>query len=368
MPLGRSIPVILVTLAAAAFLAVGCAGTPTPTPTPMPTATPTPTLTPTPMPTATLTPVPTWPSGPRPTATPGGPAPTATPTPSFPPATPTPTLGGTRTPLGSPTPAPPPIITDSNGNTVTFLKVPRRIVALDSAAVEILYAIGAGDRIVGTHDFASYPPEVSDVPKVGDSFSLNVEKVAELEPDLFYTVFDIQNPQLEALGIPILYLTSTTVLKEIPERVRMWGRITGEVEAAESLARTMEASFAGLEERLASVEQGPRVFHDAGEFWTTGPDTFQGDIYRFLKAENIAYDVAGWAQLSTEVLVERDPEVVIAPFGTDPYQDNPALAGVSAVKNGRVHSMDASLIYVEGPRIVQGLEELARLLYTGLLP
>jgi iron complex transport system substrate-binding protein len=270
--------------------------------------------------------------------------------------------------LRTPTPAPPPIITDSNGNPVTFLKAPQRIVALDSAAVEILYAIGAGDRVVGTHDFASYPPEVSDIPKVGDSFNLNVEKVAELEPDLFYTIFDIQNPQLEALGIPILYLTSTTVLEEIPERVRLWGRITGEVEAAESLARAMETSFAELEGRLASVEQGPRVFHDAGEFWTTGPDTFQGDIYRFLKAENIAYDVAGWAQLSTEVLVERDPEVVIAPFGTGPYQDNPALAGVSAVKNGRVHSMDASLIYVEGPRIVQGLEELARLLYPGLFP
>lgn len=280
--------------------------------------------------------------------------------------------GGTRTPLGSPTPAPPPIVTDSNGNTVTFLKAPRRIVALDSAAVEILYAIGAGDRLVGTHDFASYPPEVSDVPKVGDSFNLNVEKVAELEPDLLYTMFDMQNPQLEALGIPVLYLKSPTTVEAIPERIRMWGRITGEVEAAEGLAGMMEASFAELEERLASVERGPRVFHDLGDFWTTGPDTFQGDMYRLLKAENIAYDVSGWAQFSAEVLVERDPEVVIATFGAATvYGDNPALAGLSAVKNDRVYSLDVdltTLISVEGPRIVEGLEELARLLYPELFP
>lgn len=315
MFLGRSLPAILVTLVVAVFLAVGCTAAPTPTATATPTVTPTPT--PTPVPLFPLT------------------------------------------------------IEGSNGEPVVLQAPPQRIVALDSPAVEVLYAIGAGDRLVGTHEYVFYPPEVADVPKVGDAFNLNVERVAELEPDLIYTVFDLQNPQLEALGIPVLYLASPTTLAEIPERMRMWGRITGQVEAAEELASATEASFLELLGKLASVEQGPRVFHDLGEFWTTGPDTFQGDMYRFLKAQNIAHDVSGWAQISVEVLVERDPEVVIASFGAEAYEDNPALANVSAVKNGRVHSLDVSqttLISVEGPRIVQGLEVLAKLLYPELFP
>lgn len=335
MSLGRSLPAILVTLVVAVFLSVGCAAAPT--------ATPTPTLTPTA--TATATPTPTL-----------TPTPTAVPT-----ATPTPTA--------TPIPLFPLTIEASNGESIIFQSPPQRIVALDSPAVEILYAIGAGDRLVGTHEYVFYPLKVADVPKVGDAFNLNVERIAELEPDLIYTVFDLQNPQLAALGVPVLYLASPTTLAEIPERMRMWGRITGQVEAGEKLARATEASFEELADKLASVGRGPRVFHDLGDFWTTGPDTFQGDMYRFLKAENVAHDVSGWTQISAEVLVERDPEVVVASFGAEAYEDNPALASISAVKNGRVHSLDVSLttlISVEGPRIVQGLEVLARLLYPEL--
>ena len=247
---------------------------------------------------------------------------------------------------------------------------PQRIIAFDAAAVEILYAIGAGDKIVGTHSFVLYPPEVSNVVKVGDAFNLDVEKVADLEPDLFYTFFDMNNPQLEALGIPILYLESPATLNEIPDRMRMWGKIADETEKAESLARMTEMSYADLKGRLAGVQQGPRVFYDTFDFWTPGPDTFQGDFFATLKAENIAYDISGWAQLSAEILVERDPEVIfLTPFG-DPttYTDNPAFADVSAVKNGRIYNINSDFTDIDGPRIVQGLAELGKLLYPDLFP
>ena len=69
--------------------------------------------------------------------------------------------------------------------------------------------------------------------------------------------------------------------------------------------------LAAIQEKAASVDQGPRVFHDTGDLWTPGPDTLVGEVYALLKAENIAHDITGYAQLSPQVLLDRDPEVII---------------------------------------------------------
>lgn len=295
--------------------------------------------------------------------------PTPTPTPS-PTSTSTPTP--TATPRPSPTPTPqarfPLTITDSLGRQVTIDRPPQRIVAFDSAGVETLYAIGAGDLLVGTHTFVDYPPQVASVPRVGDAFNVNLERVAELQPDLFYTFFQSSIPELEALGIKVLYLESPQSLEETFQRMEMWGSIVGRVAEAQELVEGLRDRLGQLQRRLSQVQQGPRVFHDVGDRWTPGPDTFQGQLYTILKAQNIASDVQGWAQLSAEVVVERDPQVIIAPYpgGPEAVRGNPAFSGTSAVKAGRVHTIDPDLVDIPGPRIVQGLEELARLLYPEL--
>jgi len=274
----------------------------------------------------------------------------------------------TPTPTVTPVPSFPLTLTDSDGKDLVLEAAPERIIAFDAASVETLFALGAGDRIVGTHSFVFYPPEIADIPKVGDAFSLDAEKVAELQPDFFYTFFKIDNPQLDALNIPILWMDSPTRLDEIPDRMRMWGEIIGKPEEGESLARTTEMAYADLRDKLAGVQEGPRIFYDTSDFWTPGPDTFQGDFFSFLKAQNIASGVSGWAQLSAEVLVEKDPEVIlISPYG-DPktYTDNPAFSGISAVKNGRIYTINADYTDIPGPRIVQGLEEIGKLLYPEL--
>jgi iron complex transport system substrate-binding protein len=140
------------------------------------------------------------------------------------------------------------------------------------------------------------------------------------------------------------------------------------VPQAEELAAQMSGRVQSLRARLAQVEEGPRVFHDIGDLWTPGPDTFQGELYRLLKAQNIAQDVQGWAQLSAETLVDRDPQVIITTVkgGPQAIRENPAFQRTSAVKDGRVYSIDADLVDIAGPRIVQGLEALAKFLYPQL--
>ena len=265
----------------------------------------------------------------------------------------------------TPTPS---VITDSTGVEVTFDQPPQRIIAYDSAPVEILYAMGEGERIVGTHDFTTHPAEAAGIPKVGSAFQINSEKIVELEPDLIYTFYSGSLPDLENLGIRVLYLEQPDTVEEIAEQMRMWGKITGNVDAAEEVATDFETGVKKLQDSLASVEEGPRLFHDDSEFFTRGPDTLLGRVYTLLKAQNIAE--GGYGQLSPEVIVDKDPEVIITTFpeGVQAIIEHPALQNVSAVRDGRVYAVDASVISISvaGPRFVDAMEVLARLIHPDL--
>ena len=275
-------------------------------------------------------------------------------------ATPAPTL--------APTPAPfPLVITGSNGKTVTFEEAPERIIAYDSAAVEILYVIGEGERISAAHDFVTFPPEAEEIPKVGNAFNMNLEKIVELEPDLVYTFYGSSVLELDNLGIKVLYLETPRDLAGIAAQIRMWGQITGNPGAAEVAAERFELRVKEMVDRLADVEEGPRVFHDNSDFFTVGTETLEGRIYTLLKAKNIAHDVPDglYGQLSPEIIVARDPEVIISTFPERPrdFKETPAFKGVSAVVQDRVYAIDANLMNVAGPRFVEAIEELARLIH-----
>ena len=259
-------------------------------------------------------------------------------------------------------------ITDSNGVEVIFDEPPERIVAYDSAVVEILFALGEGHRVVGTHDFVAYPPEADDVPRLGGAFDISVEAIVALEPDLVYLFFDRFQPDLERAGLKVLYLkTLNNDFIKVTDDMRLWGRITGNPAAADALAKKFEARVEGFKARMASYDPGLSIFQDIGGFWTPGPDTLVGEVFQLLKLRNIATDVSGYAQLSPEVIVERDPQIV---FTTDPevFLDNPAFAGVQAVRDGQVIEMNSTLLSVAGPRFVDGIEELAKLVYPALFP
>ena len=313
------------------------------------TATPTPTVSPTPTPAPSLTP-------------------SLTPT-----LTPTPTRAATPTPTPSPTPSPFPLtVVDSNGRDIVFDEPPQRIVAIDSAAVEILFAIGEGHRVVGTHDFLTYPPEAADIERIGSAFALNLEKIVELEPDLIYIFFSGQAlSDLENLDIRVLYLESPTTLEEVARQFRMWGQMVNQPDAAEELAEQFEESVDDVLGKLAAVDKGPRVFHDeAPGLWTAGSGSLSNEIYGLLKAQNVFGDISGFIQASAEQVVERDPQVVISVYseGPDLIRGDPAFQGLSAVKEDRLFYVDGDLLSVAGPRLLQGIEQVARFLYPGLFP
>ena len=268
------------------------------------------------------------------------------------------------------TPRPSVVVTDSNGNDVVFEKPPERIVAYDSDSVEILFAMGEGHRIVGTHDFVEYPPETADIPRVGDAFNVNAEKILELEPDLIYAAFAGTLAGVENLGIKTLYIESlNNTLADVMEHFRLWGTITGNVQAAEAEVAKFQVRLNVLKEKLADVELGPRVYHHTFEFWAAGGDTLVGDIYALLKADLVTKEVSGYVQVSPEEVVVKDPEVIVAPEdAAQEITDNPAFGDVSAVKDGRIVNPQTGSLSVAGPRLIDAIEELAKFLYPNRFP
>ena len=261
------------------------------------------------------------------------------------------------------------IIEDSRGEEFVFDAPPERIISLDSASAEILFLLGEGDRLVGAHNFLSYPPEAATIEKVGSAFALNLEKIVELEPDLVYTFFESPVADLEDINLRVLYLEEPRTLEGIADTIRMWGDITGNQAAAESAVADYETRLKDLDAKIASLGEGPRIWHDLTSFFTAGKGSLIDHVYTRLGAQNIAGDIEGFPQLSPEVIVERDPEVIVT---TDAeYEENilnnPAFADVSAVKNNRVvpilGELQGDFLSIAGPRMIDWTEELARLLY-----
>ena len=268
-----------------------------------------------------------------------------------------------------PTPIPavfPVTVLAGDGREISFDRPPKRIVAFDSAVVEILFAIGEGDRIVGTHQYVSYPPEAADIARVGDAFNMDIEATVVLEPDLVFVFFDRFVQDLERAGLKVLYIpTLSDDFEMISDSIRTWGGIAGNPDAAEAVASDFEARVAAIRETMEPVGAGPTVFQDVGGFWTPGQGTIMQEVFDLLKLENVAYDIEGYAQISPEVIVERDPTII---FTSDPavFTDEPAFESVRAVRHGTLLTLSSDALSVQGPRFIAGVEEMARLVYPGV--
>jgi len=254
-------------------------------------------------------------------------------------------------------------IRDSRGLDIQLNEFPERIIAYDSAVVEILFAIGEGQRIIGTHDFVTYPPEAEDIPKLGSAFSINIEQIVALKPDLVFFFSEGFVDDVEKVGITVLYRKSLeSNFREVANDIRMWGRITGANERAEQVATEFENRVELIQSTIGNVSMGQKVFHDTGDLWTPGSNTLVGEVLTFLKLHNIAHDIDGYQQFSPEVIVDRNPEIIIT-SNRNRFVHQDAFANVNAIKNNRVYTPNSDGLSVASPRFIEAVEELARLVY-----
>ncbi len=285
-----------------------------------------------------------------------------------------------------PTPAEPTtapiVLTDGLQRPVTLDQPALRIVSLASSNTEILFAIGAGDQVVGRDDFSDFPAEVKDLPSVGGSMgNYNLEAITSLQPDLVL-VAGINTPEqvkaLEELNIKVFYLGNPTDLQEMVENLRIVGQLTGHEREALALADSLQARVKAVEDKLVGVEFRPKVFYeldasmDPSKPWTAGAGTFVDTIIKMAGGENVAAGMSeAWAQISQEELLVADPAIILlgdAAYGTTPdsVAQRPGWDVMRAVKENKIFAFDDNLVSRPGPRLVDGLETMAKILHPEL--
>jgi len=282
--------------------------------------------------------------------------------------------------VGCGQPSLPATFIDDMGREVTIEQIPQRIVSHVPSITETLFALGLGERVVGVSDYCDYPEAVKSKDSAGNYFNPSIERIVALEPDLVLTDGHSESiKQLDELRPPITYMViDPKDIDGIFRDLELLGKVTGTEGRADKLIRDMQEDISRV---LALVEGAPpvRVLYiiDATDLtlpWTAGPGSFVDWLITTAGGENIAAQAQGaWVKFSIEQVVSSDPEIIILPakHGTvftspEVLQGHPIWQKVTAVKQDRIRIIDGDLVDRSGPRIVQGLEEMARIIHPEL--
>jgi iron complex transport system substrate-binding protein len=257
-----------------------------------------------------------------------------------------------------------------------------RILSLTPCVTEILFEIGLGDRIVGRTTYCNWPPEAGPIPVVGDTLSLDVEKVVSLAPTVAFVVTRREDrlQRLESLGIRTVPLETDT-MAELLETIRVIGRQTGRTPAADALVARIQSD---LEAVRAGVRGRPRprvlftfpITIGSVQIMVAGRGTFVDELLAAAGAVNAYPDRADWPMVPAEKIVELAPEVIVVHAADlsagsdrarairaawDRYQSIPAVA------RGRVHVLGEAFLTIPGPRVGLAARILAGTIHPDLV-
>jgi len=269
------------------------------------------------------------------------------------------------------------LLVDDYGRTVELDKIPERIVSTAPTPTELLFAVGAGPLVVGVDNYSDYPEDALSLPKVG-SYELSVEVIVSLEPDLIVSSDLVPLSQLELLedqGIPYVILATRT-MDDIMRDIRLVGILTGHVTEAEALVQSLEERVSAVTAKTQAADlEKPKVYLEYFPYWTFGPGSFGNDLIELAGGINIGQNTTSeYPMVTSEFVIAENPDVIIYTVGymtettAEEIASRPGWDDLSAVQGDEIYSLDDNLISRYGPRIVDGLEELAQILHPDLFP
>lgn len=263
-------------------------------------------------------------------------------------------------------------VTDMTGREIVLEEPATRIVALTASDCEILYAIGAGDALVGRGEYCDYPAEVFDVPSVQSGSDTNIEQIIALEPQVLLmstmAQTEEQIAQLEEAGVHVV-VSDARDIAGVYTAIEMIGRLMGKNDEAAAVINSMKAAFADIKAKAFTEEK--TVYFEVSPLewglWTAGKGTFMNEIAEMMGLKNCFGDVEGWAAISEEQVLERNPDYIVTItmyYGEGPTPEEEILGrtgweNVAAVKNNAILNLQNNELSRPAPRLADG----ARMLY-----
>jgi iron complex transport system substrate-binding protein len=280
--------------------------------------------------------------------------------------------------IHAPTESPSITLTDGLGRVVTLASPAQKIVSLAPSNTEILFAVGAGAQVIGRDEFSDYPLDAKNLSSVGGSMgNYDMEKITSLQPDLVLAA-SLNTPEqvksLEQLGLTVFYLANPADLNSLYTNLEIVGQLTGHVQDSSLLVDSLKARVDVVTTKLATVMEIPLVYYeldatDPAKPWTPGPNTFLTQLIRLAGGKSIGESLTSdYAQIGLETLLTQSPDIILlgdAAYGTTAEQValRAGWGDLKAVKDKKIFAFDDNLVSRPGPRLVDGLETLAKLLH-----
>lgn len=263
-------------------------------------------------------------------------------------------------------------VVDEADRQVTLPVRIERIVSLAPNLTEIVYAVGAGDRLVGNTEYCDYPVEAKSVPKIGDTMHPSVERIIALKPQivLVSTASQLEafTKQLDQQQIAV-YVTNPGSLDEIFHSITVLGDFFGQSERAALVTAGLRKRAEAVERNVSKIKPISVFYQVAGEpLYTIGREAYLTDLVRRAGGISVTADVPGaFPRYSDEAALAARPEAIILPTGGSMGTANSTIAGPlrnsPAALNDRVYKINDDHLSRPGPRLVDGLEEMARALH-----
>ena len=266
---------------------------------------------------------------------------------------------------------------DMTGKEITLDEPATRVVALTASDCEILFAIGAGDTLVGRGEYCDYPAEVLEVPAVQSGANTNLEQVIDLEPQVLLMSTMAQTEEqvaaLEAAGIKVV-VSDADDIAGVYENVKLIGKLMNKDAEAEAVIEHMKSTFDDISAK-ATGDGTKTVYFEVSPLqyglWTAGSNTFMNEICEMLGLKNAFADVDGWGEISEEQVLERNPDYIVTItmyFGEGPTPEEEIIArtgweGVTAVQNNAILNLQTNELSRPAPRLADGAQLMFDFVY-----
>ncbi len=267
-------------------------------------------------------------------------------------------------------------IVDMTGREIVLNGPAKKIVALTASDCEIIYALGAGDLLVGRGEYCDYPAEVMNVPSVQSGYDTNIEQIIALSPDVLVmstmAQTEEQIKQLESAGIKVV-VSDAKNIEGVYTAIKLLGLLTGKSEEAKKIISDMTATF--TDAIFASEGDGTKsIYFEVSPLqwglWAAGAGTFMDEICNMLGYNNAFADVQGWGEVSEEQVLARNPDYIVTismyygegPTPVEEIASRAGWSGVSAVANGRILNLQNNELSRPAPRLAEGAKLLVEFL------